>query len=378
MHWWGSFSLFSFLKWIGSIFLATEALFGLHHQVSTPPAGVTISTRPIQKIAQIVATTTSIKAKKSPASRVETPIVVSASSSVAVSTILSSPPSIDPELLNEEARAAVVNILCTTGGGGYFEPISASGTIIDPRGVILTNAHVGQYFLLRNYPIPDNVNCEIRTGSPAQASYSAELLYLPSEWVAANASQITSSEPVGTGQYDYALLLITGSLNSNTPLPSSFPYLEPNASDPDVGDEMLLASYPASFLGGIAIQSHLYLSTAYATVSKLYVFDTADQWVDLFSVPGTVVSQSGSSGGAVVRASDGTLAGIIVTSTQATSTEGRDLRAVSLAHIDHNLESDGLGDINSFLSGNLQTKAFIFNQTTAPVLEQELVNAINS
>src|SRR3989344_252919 len=54
--------------------------------------------------------------------------------------------------LNEQVRAAVVNILCITGSGGPLNSISGSGVIIDPRGIILTNAHVAQYFLLKNYP----------------------------------------------------------------------------------------------------------------------------------------------------------------------------------------------------------------------------------
>src|SRR3989344_1157804 len=51
------------------------------------------------------------------------------------------------DVINERARPTLVNILCGARSG-TFRPISASGVIIDPRGVILTNAHVAQYFLL--------------------------------------------------------------------------------------------------------------------------------------------------------------------------------------------------------------------------------------
>src|SRR3989344_8595044 len=48
--------------------------------------------------------------------------------------------------INRKTREALVNIICTSRRGGAFNLISGSGVVIDPRGVILTNAHLGQYF----------------------------------------------------------------------------------------------------------------------------------------------------------------------------------------------------------------------------------------
>ena len=48
--------------------------------------------------------------------------------------------------INEVTRDAIVNIFCTTKSGGSFKPITGSGVVIDKRGIILTNAHVAQYF----------------------------------------------------------------------------------------------------------------------------------------------------------------------------------------------------------------------------------------
>src|SRR3989344_526648 len=177
-------------------------------------------------------------------------------------------------------------------------PISASGTIIDPRGVILTNAHVAQYFLLRNYPRKDYVECVVRTGSPARALYVAELLYLPPVWVTDNASDIALPHPTGTGENDYAFLLITGRTDPSASLPASFPYLPAHDANPKRGDPIFLAAYPAGFLSGINIEIALYLSSAYATVQELYVFDADDQWIDLFSIPGTIESDGRASGAA--------------------------------------------------------------------------------
>ena len=306
-----------------------------------------------------------------------TPTPASPSPSVAAS-IPTAPaaPAVSPDALNAQIHAAVVNILCTAGSSAALSPMSGSGVVVDSRGVILTNAHVAQFFLLRDYPTAGNVQCMIRTGSPARALYHAELLYLSPAWVAQNAAQITSSAPTGTGENDFAFLRITGTTNPAGTLPASFPRLPMSSEDPLPNDRMLLSAYPASFLHGATILTDLYQTSAYATVGKVYIFKKEDQWVDLFSVPGSVVSQGGSSGGAAVRMADGTLAGIIVTDTEATTTAGRDLRAVSLAHIDQSLQADGMGGIAGLLSGDIKAKAAAFNKDTAPGLTKQLTDQI--
>jgi len=203
------------------------------------------------------------------------------------------------ESLNAEARGALVNVLCTTVTGGSFQPISGSGVIIDNRGIILTNAHVAQYFLLKNYPFKDNITCVIRSGSPAQPLYNAEVLYLPQSWINANATQLTAQHAQGTGENDYAFLRITGTVASSVPMPAQFPTLPMSSTAPQEGAPTLLVAYPAGLLDGQTIQMNLYASAAVSTVETLYSFD-GSQNVDLIAVKGSVVSQTGSSGGALI------------------------------------------------------------------------------
>ena len=279
--------------------------------------------------------------------------------------------------LNTETRAALINIVCTTLRGGYLNPISGSGVIVDSRGVILTAAHVAQYFLLRDYGMPGNIDCIVRAGSPAEPQYRAALLYLPPTWVAENAPQIAEQRALGTGERDYAFLLITGPYNPKNPLPSHFPALEPDIGERTLGEQILLAAYPAGFLSGETIATNLYASSALAYLTRLYSFEGTADDIDLFSIGGTILSQSGSSGGAAVPLKSGRLGGVISTAILEGSTGERDLRAITLSHIDESLKSAGHGGIKGLLSGDLAAKAALFNATVVPGLTAQLISALD-
>jgi hypothetical protein len=273
--------------------------------------------------------------------------------------------------VNSDTRVSLVNILCTPQGTGA---ISGSGIIVDGRGVILTNAHVAQFFLLQDYLPRGKVNCLIRTGSPAQPRYRAKLLYLPPTWLNANASQITEQHPTGTGENDYAFLQITDSVDSS-PLPTKFPYVDMTTDRPHKGDPVLLAAYPAGFLEATTIQRDLYITSSFTTVETLFTFDDKKH-VDLLSVGGTVVSQAGASGGSVIRQQDGALLAMIVTATEGATTAVRDLRAITMAHIDRSLATEGQVGIAALLTGDLSKKVGDFNANVAPELAKKLIDAL--
>jgi hypothetical protein len=214
-------------------------------------------------------------------------------------------------------------------------------------------------------------------GSPAQPLYTLELLYLPPAWVSTNASQLISNNPIGTGENDYAFLRITGTVSPSVPLPASFPALAPYVGDADTGESTLLVAYPAGFLDGATIEMNLFVSSAFTTVKKLFSFDDAPN-VDLISIGGTIVSQSGSSGGAVVRTQDGALIGIIATATVADTTAERDLRAITMGHINRSLAHAGKGSIAELLLGDLGMKAADFRATVAPGEQQKLLDVLNN
>lgn len=277
--------------------------------------------------------------------------------------------------INTKTREALVNILCTTPAGGPLKPLSGSGVIIDPRGVIMTNAHVAQFFLLRDYPTPGTIDCVIRSGSPARTMYRAELLFFPTSWMERNAIKIRQDSPTGTGEDDFALLYITGRTDPTAALPTSFPYISYRLDDDfSLGDPLLIAAYPAGFLGGATVQTNLFISSALSDIKKVYTYESGS--VDLISVGGTIVSQQGSSGGAAVTTSDQKLVGIIVTSTLAAQTADRDLRAITLYHVNERVKKNAGVGLEALLSGDIAAYSRAFNVTTAPTLKNALVTEL--
>ncbi len=277
--------------------------------------------------------------------------------------------------VNAQTRSALVNILCTTKRGGSFSPLSGSGSMVDKHGVVLTNAHVAEYFLLKDFLVPDFVQCLIRTGEPARNAYTARLLYISPLWVQANAAKITEESPTGTGENDFAFLLITGSTDPNVPLPPEFSALEMDRSDETIktSSQVLAASYPAGFLSGIDIQKDLYPASAIVQTGQTYGFN--DTTPDLFSIGGSVVAQHGSSGGAIVN-NQGKLIGLIVTSTDAAATADRDLRAITMSHIFRSFKKDTGKELDELFASDLAASADNFNRDVAPALTKLLEDAI--
>lgn len=341
------------------------------------PTAATSSTQKLFPVADTVRTSATSSASGSLRSAPQQDVTAASSTPVAAQVI---PPTLLPQsVVNDSARAALVNIFCTTKSGGSLNPISGSGVIITKNGVVLTNAHVAQYFLLRDYVVTNNVDCRIRTGSPAKNTYRAELLYLPPAWINANASQIIAQTGMGTGENDYAFLRITSPIDVSKPLPEIFPALTMTTDSPTRTEPVLLAGYPAGFLSGITIEMNLYISTVLTQITEVFTFNDLGE-ADVISFGGSVVAQAGSSGGAVVRRQDGALQGIIATQTEAAdskSTDTRDLHAITLGHIDRALRDAGMGGIATLLVGDLSAKAIDFAKNIAPGERQKLIDVLN-
>lgn len=209
--------------------------------------------------------------------------------------------------------------------GGSLHSISGSGIFIDPKGIILTNAHIAQYFLLANR----DVACSIRSGSPATKSYTAALIYIPRAWLQANARTLTQAAPSGTGEYDFALVAVTKS-STVSPLPTTFPFLPLAQTPPQKDTPVIIASYGAQFLNSSQIQSALFPTVVFGSVKDVFTF--AKNTIDVIALGGSAAAQEGSSGGGVANAF-GELVGTITTSTIEGDTSTRSLSAITASYI---------------------------------------------
>ncbi|RJR14346.1 hypothetical protein C4585_00350 [Candidatus Parcubacteria bacterium] len=289
---------------------------------------------------------------------------------------ISSPYTVVPQsfaTVNSETRAALVNILCSSAGS--IRPISGSGVIIDPRGIILTNAHVAQYVLLAQSGKVD-LSCSVRTGSPARPAWKAGVLYIPQVWVNAHVNDLNASQTVtGSGEHDYALLYISESIDG-TPLSGSeanFSYLPTDSREAIafLGDEVIVAGYPAEFLG-VAAENSLYQLASITKIKQLLTFGSGS--VDLISLGSVIEAQSGSSGGAITNPW-GYLVGVITTTSAGVTVDKRDLRALTLSYINRDMKVQSGSTLDEFLDSNLLQKAEDFSKNQAPnMLEQYLAH----
>lgn len=282
-------------------------------------------------------------------------VPVASSSSAAPSEILlppekkaapvSKPTSLESDKLSVSATklvGALVNILCYAPERSGFKSISASGVIVDPKGIILTNAHVAAYFLLADR----GVSCTIRSGSPATDKYVAAPIYIPPPWLRANADILTNDSPSGTGEYDFAFLAIHKSATS-APLPSTFPFIPLGTIPLLPGSTAIIASYGAQALESKQILSALLPTFVYGAVKKVFTFKT--DTIDVLALGGSIAAKEGSSGGGVAGAS-GNLAGIITTSTIEGDTSTRSLDAITTFYIRREFANETGGNLDTLLA----------------------------
>tara|TARA_B100000508_G_scaffold60333_1_gene47429 strand:+ start:441827 stop:443005 length:1179 start_codon:yes stop_codon:yes gene_type:complete len=278
----------------------------------------------------------------------------------------------DLEVVNAQVQKALVNILCIADPISPVGSISGSGIIIDPSGTILTNAHIAQTLLLKDYPSKDAISCTIRTGSPATPAYKAELAYISPLWVVDNKEAIIQENPVGTGKDDFALLTITGPSEFGE-MPESFPYIPMTFDEAAVGDVVISAGYPASFLSADAIRRNLVQISAAGTIEDVFTF--LQTTPDVLSLGGVPLAQQGASGGAVVR-SDGSLLGLVVTSSLEENTQERDLRAISTGHIARSFAIQHSANFGAFATGNITPEYENFTANVAPQLTELLLTVL--
>ncbi len=261
---------------------------------------------------------------------------------------------IDPTL-------ASVKIRCLQTTDKYKRLASGTGFLINSKGVIMTNAHVAQFLLLKNAKDAGKTECAATISKDDETSYSLGLLYISPSWLLKHASLIGSVTPKGTGESDFALAYITGRRDGQ-PATSVFPFLPPATSPLSKsvkGKEVTIVGYPR-------LEDKTTPQTiATTTITDIYTFGSG--YADIFSLASSTLGHQGASGGPVID-EYGRAIGILTTKDPGTTI----LNAITMAHVDRGLQSEIGFDLASYLQGNLDYKAEIFNKTVSPILQEIL------
>lgn len=261
-----------------------------------------------------------------------------------------------------------VNILCTRKVGNVTSLITGSGVIISSSGLVLTNSHVAQYFLLKDY----GYDCTLRRENIPLYGFNAKPVYISEKWIENNYKQILNSSPTGTGKYDYALLMITGNTNPTIALPK-FPALKINTANEflDIGDTITVSGYPGIVSYSIEIAKNGKLQTEKVKVKD--VFTLGDNTVDVISSTDTVLAQRGSSGGGVFKNNE--LGGIIVSTNDGSSAGKYVVNVLTLDYINREIKNETGKTLSSFVSVDLSQASANFD-SVAPHLTQLLMRSL--
>ncbi|MFZ2253196.1 MAG: serine protease [Minisyncoccia bacterium] len=275
--------------------------------------------------------------------------------------------------LTENIQDVLVNIYCQYKTDEYIRTTTGTGFFINPKGIILTNAHVAQFLLLENMEsTTGSVSCVIRSGNPATPKYHAQLLYISPTWVFDNADLITNEAPRGTGERDYALLYVSESIDQS-PLPARFPAIN-IATDllPQsiTGSDVMTAGYPAEALMRSGADAKLFPIVAETTLGTLYTFGS--NYADIFSISESPVGEQGASGGPIVTKDAESVIGLIVTKGDEVAEGEHSLRALTLSYIDRTIIEETGFSLTQNMQGDIAHRGYIFKSAMVPFLAEIL------
>jgi hypothetical protein len=272
-----------------------------------------------------------------------------------------------------EVEDVVVNIVCSQDHGSFINVSTGSGVIVDPKGIILTNAHVGQFVLLEDYSRSNSsMECAVYKEKIPTLGYNVDVLYISPDWIEENANLIDAASPRGTGEYDYAFLYITGSTNPAIKKPREFPYVEISLLDNnyETGKNVTVAGFPGAPQNIVDIASAGFLKKEKVEIEDVYTFENGN--IDIFSTENSKVGARGASGGGVFLNNE--LIGII--STTNGEQNNAKINALTTTYINSDLKDKTGDDIDDLLGkgspNSVRDFSIDFGYTLADILFEEL------
>lgn len=265
----------------------------------------------------------------------------------------------------EEILETLVTIQCSyTTNDGNRQTTSGSGTVINEEGIVLTSAHVAQYMLLSNTTY--NSDCTITSNTDGTPEYQGTVLYISPAWLAHNVSKLEETNPQGTGERDYALLIL--SKDSAATEDPTFPYLSIVEEEITVDvyrNPVTVAGFPTTPEWYTQETDRLSAIVDQSRVAKLYTF--GDGLIDLLGLTGTTLGERGASGGPVISQT-GEIIALIASRDDDEDLGTGSLRAITITHIKHTLESESGASLSTHLAPGYETRAELFNQTIQEAL----------
>lgn len=255
---------------------------------------------------------------------------------------------------------AMVNLYCKLKLGGTTVSTTGSGVFINSKGVILTNAHVAQYFLLQEEGSKTKTNCSVRTGSPAKDAYTASVLFISPQWANEYASAVDDkTSGKGTGEFDFALLYVDGSKKKKNKLPETFPYVKLTdvitANLAYEGAPIQVAGYPAQDLEYREIQKKLKKVVADTTLDGFRTF--FNPFIDVLLIAPSKAGRSGVSGGPIATLDD-EVVGIASTMGNEKG-DDRSLRGITTTYIERIVRADTGLPLSFILSGDYEVRKYL-------------------
>lgn len=258
------------------------------------------------------------------------------------------------------SQQSTVNIFCISTKGNMVSISTGSGIILTDNGIILTNSHVAENFLV------PNKDCSIRQGEIAIDKYKASLIYINENWLQKNAGVIFTKSSRGTGENDFALLSIN-SKNDNTNINSNIQHTNINSKEltsQNINDKILVAGYPAGTLGALSLRKYLTFLADVINISNVYTIDGIH--IDVLETGITKVGQHGSSGGGIFDVKNN-LIGLIVSINDESGNSK--INALTTTYISRVMKNDTGKNLEEFINTDKEILLSDFSQKQNSLLE---------